>query len=202
MYLWLPRCTFWLCNSSQVHTLFTPSHLILTQVTRRGRKGYECDRQRCAKSAVICRTIFRSEGWSKISWTPFITVFLFFLPRVVRVRETRITSILAHIGIGLSIFMLPIPLTYIPRPVLTGLFVYMAVTSVSDNQLWERIQLVFIEQVRLNSVFLSKLKEYIFQSLYNVRFALGASTPQIKIERWPKTDYLGGKIMLGKILHC
>ncbi len=80
-------------------------------------------------------------------------MFLFFLPRVVRVRETRITSILAHIGIGLSIFMLPIPLTYIPRPVLTGLFVYMAVTSVSDNQLWERIQLVFIEQVRFDFVF-------------------------------------------------
>ncbi|VDM30839.1 unnamed protein product [Hydatigera taeniaeformis] len=66
--------------------------------------------------------------------------------RVARVRETRITSILAHLGIGLSILMLPIPLTYIPRPVLAGLFVYMAVTSVSDNQLWERIQLVFIEQ--------------------------------------------------------
>ncbi|KAL5103264.1 Sodium bicarbonate transporter-like protein 11 [Taenia crassiceps] len=65
---------------------------------------------------------------------------------VARVRETRITAILAHIGIGLSILMLPIPLTYIPRPVLAGLFVYMAVTSVSDNQLWERIQLVFIEQ--------------------------------------------------------
>ena len=70
--------------------------------------------------------------------------------RVVRVRETRITAILAHIGIGLSILMLPIPLTYIPRPVLAGLFVYMAVTSVSDNQLWERIQLVFIEQVILH----------------------------------------------------
>ncbi|KAL5964503.1 Sodium bicarbonate transporter-like protein 11, partial [Taenia solium] len=66
--------------------------------------------------------------------------------RVARVRETRITAILAHIGIGLSILMLPVPLTYIPRPVLAGLFVYMAVTSVSDNQLWERIQLVFIEQ--------------------------------------------------------
>lgn len=74
-------------------------------------------------------------------------IFLSPHSRVARVRETRITAILAHIGIGLSILMLPIPLTYIPRPVLAGLFVYMAVTSVSDNQLWERIQLVFIEQV-------------------------------------------------------
>nr|CUU99406.1 hypothetical transcript [Hymenolepis microstoma] len=65
---------------------------------------------------------------------------------VVRVRETRVATILAHIGIGLSLLMLPIPLTYIPRPVLAGLFVYMALTSVSDNQLLERIKLIFIEQ--------------------------------------------------------
>ncbi|VDO14424.1 unnamed protein product [Rodentolepis nana] len=65
---------------------------------------------------------------------------------VVRVRETRIATILAHIGIGLSLLMLPTPLTYIPRPVLAGLFVYMALTSVGDNQLLERVKLIFIEQ--------------------------------------------------------
>ncbi|VDL59421.1 unnamed protein product [Hymenolepis diminuta] len=65
---------------------------------------------------------------------------------VVRVRETRIATILAHIGIGLSLLMIPIPLTYIPRPVLAGLFVYMALASVSDNQLMERVKLIFIEQ--------------------------------------------------------
>ncbi|VUZ52427.1 unnamed protein product [Hymenolepis diminuta] len=42
--------------------------------------------------------------------------------------------------------MIPIPLTYIPRPVLAGLFVYMALASVSDNQLMERVKLIFIEQ--------------------------------------------------------
>ncbi|BHF77462.1 hypothetical protein SprV_0602056700 [Sparganum proliferum] len=65
---------------------------------------------------------------------------------VIRVRETRVTSIISHIGIGLSLFLLPRPLTYIPRPVLNGLFVYMAITSIRDNQLWERFQLLFIEQ--------------------------------------------------------
>ncbi|VEL15837.1 unnamed protein product [Protopolystoma xenopodis] len=65
---------------------------------------------------------------------------------VVRVRETRITSILSHICIGFSLFMLPKPLIYIPRPVLNGLFVYMAITAVYDNQLFERVLLFFTEQ--------------------------------------------------------
>ncbi|PAA94733.1 hypothetical protein BOX15_Mlig030243g1 [Macrostomum lignano] len=65
---------------------------------------------------------------------------------VVRVRETRITGILANCLVGLSLLMCPSPLSYIPVPVLNGLFVCMAITSVMGNQLFERILLLFTEQ--------------------------------------------------------
>lgn len=39
-------------------------------------------------------------------------------------------------------------LAYIPTPVLYGLFLYVGVTAVDDNQLFERIMLLITEQVR------------------------------------------------------
>ncbi|KER21997.1 hypothetical protein T265_09795 [Opisthorchis viverrini] len=65
---------------------------------------------------------------------------------IVRVRETRLTTIISHIFIGLSLLMIPIPLCYIPPAVLMGLFVYMAVTAVYSNQLFERLLLFITEQ--------------------------------------------------------
>lgn len=67
--------------------------------------------------------------------------------RIVRVRETRVTQIVSHILIGLSILLVPYPLAYIPTAVLDGLFLYMAITSLSGNQMFERITLLFMEQV-------------------------------------------------------
>ncbi|OON15591.1 HCO3- transporter family protein, partial [Opisthorchis viverrini] len=64
---------------------------------------------------------------------------------IVRVRETRLTTIISHIFIGLSLLMIPIPLCYIPPAVLMGLFVYMAVTAVYSNQLFERLLLFITE---------------------------------------------------------
>jgi sodium borate transporter 11 len=72
---------------------------------------------------------------------------LFF--RITDVRETRLAALLAHVLIGISaICMLPSPLHYIPRSVLDGLFLYMAVTSVNGNEMVERILLLVTEQVR------------------------------------------------------
>ncbi|XP_069693692.1 solute carrier family 4 member 11-like [Periplaneta americana] len=65
---------------------------------------------------------------------------------IVKVRETRLTALFTHILIGLSIFLLPYPLAYIPTPVLDGLFLYMAVTALNGNQMFERITLLFMEQ--------------------------------------------------------
>ena len=65
---------------------------------------------------------------------------------VVFVRETRIPAILSHVLIGFSIFITFI-LAYIPMPVLYGLFLYVAITALYDNQFFERITLFFTEQV-------------------------------------------------------
>ncbi|XP_022324265.2 solute carrier family 4 member 11-like isoform X2 [Crassostrea virginica] len=64
---------------------------------------------------------------------------------VVRVRETRLTAIFSHILIGLSILILGF-LAYIPTPVLYGLFLYVGVTALYGNQLFERIMLLITEQ--------------------------------------------------------
>ncbi|KAK3799451.1 hypothetical protein RRG08_009992 [Elysia crispata] len=65
---------------------------------------------------------------------------------VVHVRETRVSGIVSHVMIGLSMFLLPRPLTYIPRPVLDGLFLYVAITALYGNQLFDRVMLLFTEQ--------------------------------------------------------
>ena len=74
---------------------------------------------------------------------------MYFCFRIVRVRETRVTAIFSHILIGLSLFMLPLPLKYIPRAVLDGLFLYLAINALGSNQMFERITLLATEQVCL-----------------------------------------------------
>ncbi|XP_067663108.1 solute carrier family 4 member 11-like isoform X2 [Haliotis asinina] len=64
---------------------------------------------------------------------------------IVRVRETRLTAIFSHILIGLSLLFMPV-LAYIPTPVLYGLFLYVAVTALYGNQMFERVMLFFTEQ--------------------------------------------------------
>ena len=51
--------------------------------------------------------------------------------------------------IGLSILLLPKPLAFIPTAVLDGLFLYMAITALNGNQMFERITLLFMEQVNI-----------------------------------------------------
>ncbi|CAH8575262.1 unnamed protein product [Schistosoma turkestanicum] len=65
---------------------------------------------------------------------------------IIRVRETRLTLIISHVLIGLSLAMIPYPLIYIPPPVLNGLFIYMAITALQGNQMFERILLFITEQ--------------------------------------------------------
>ena len=71
--------------------------------------------------------------------------------RIVTVRETRVTGILSHVLIGLSILFID-QLKLIPRPVLDGLLLYLAVTALHNNQLFERIMLLVTEQVRVTWV--------------------------------------------------
>eukprot|EP00118_Oscarella_pearsei_P017624 m.176367 g.176367 ORF g.176367 m.176367 type:complete len:312 (+) comp39138_c0_seq52:1904-2839(+) len=65
---------------------------------------------------------------------------------VIKVRETRLTNLLSHILILLTMFVFPKPLHYIPIPVLYGLFVFMAMAALNGNQLFERMLLFITEQ--------------------------------------------------------
>ncbi|XP_030621318.1 sodium bicarbonate transporter-like protein 11 [Chanos chanos] len=65
---------------------------------------------------------------------------------IVSVKETRLTSLIANILIGLSVFLLPVPLQWIPKPVLYGLFLYIALTSIDGNQMFDRMALLLKEQ--------------------------------------------------------
>jgi sodium borate transporter 11 len=65
--------------------------------------------------------------------------------KIVCVRETRVTGILSHVLIGLSLLFIN-QLKLIPRPVLDGLFLYLAITALHSNQLFERIMLLVTEQ--------------------------------------------------------
>uniref|UniRef100_A0A8U7MHA5 Solute carrier family 4 member 11 n=1 Tax=Corvus moneduloides TaxID=1196302 RepID=A0A8U7MHA5_CORMO len=66
--------------------------------------------------------------------------------RIVSVKETRLTSLMANFLVGLSLLLLPFPLQWIPKPVLFGLFLYIALTSIDGNQLFERVALLLKEQ--------------------------------------------------------
>ncbi|XP_027632975.1 solute carrier family 4 member 11 isoform X2 [Falco biarmicus] len=65
---------------------------------------------------------------------------------IVSVKETRLTSVVANFLVGLSLLLLPFPLQWIPKPVLYGLFLYIALTSIDGNQLFERVALLLKEQ--------------------------------------------------------
>ncbi|NXU77635.1 S4A11 protein, partial [Oreotrochilus melanogaster] len=65
---------------------------------------------------------------------------------IVSVKETRLTSLTANFMVGLSLLLLPLPLQWIPKPVLYGLFLYIALTSIDGNQLFERVALLLKEQ--------------------------------------------------------
>lgn len=71
-----------------------------------------------------------------------------FVFSIVKVRETRLTGLLSNLLIALSLLMLPTPLTLIPTPVLDGLFLFMAITALDGNQMFERVLLLLTEQVR------------------------------------------------------
>ncbi|XP_016350266.1 sodium bicarbonate transporter-like protein 11 isoform X1 [Sinocyclocheilus anshuiensis] len=65
---------------------------------------------------------------------------------IVSVKETRVTSLVANILIGVSLFLLPVPLQWIPKPVLYGLFLHIALTSIDGNQMCDRMALLLKEQ--------------------------------------------------------
>ncbi|XP_039229898.1 anion exchange protein 2 isoform X1 [Drosophila yakuba] len=64
-------------------------------------------------------------------------------PRIVDVKEQRLSGFFVCLMIGLSVLMAPL-LRLIPMAVLFGVFLYMGVASMSGVQLFERIRLYFM----------------------------------------------------------
>merc|ERR1712232_102640 len=61
----------------------------------------------------------------------------------VKVVEQRVTNFLIHVLIGLSLVLASI-LKFVPKPVLLGVFLFMGISSLNGNELFERIALWFI----------------------------------------------------------
>lgn len=59
---------------------------------------------------------------------------------IVGTVETRLTGLLVHVSVGASLLLLGF-LKLIPMAVLFGLFLYMGITSMKGNQLFERMKL-------------------------------------------------------------
>ena len=93
-----------------------------------------------------CRTRPHSIGVRKCSSVSELDLFFSRSTSIVKVRETRLTVLLSHILIGTSLYMRNV-LRQIPMPVLDGLFLYLALTSLDGNQFFERVTLFFTEQV-------------------------------------------------------
>lgn len=73
--------------------------------------------------------------------------------------------------IGLSVFMTPI-LTYIPMPVLFGVFLYMGTSPLADMQFYDRLLLLFMptkyqpDHIYLRKVTLRRVHLFTFIQLF------------------------------------
>lgn len=64
--------------------------------------------------------------------------------KITSVQQTRLTHLFIHVLVLVAIFAMQVVST-IPVPVLYGVFLYMGIASLSGNQFWERICLVFMQ---------------------------------------------------------
>ncbi|XP_055928203.1 anion exchange protein 2-like isoform X2 [Argiope bruennichi] len=64
-------------------------------------------------------------------------------PRIVEVKEQRLTGLLVSLLIGVSMFMTPL-LRQVPQATLFGVFLYMGISALSGIHLYERFLLIFM----------------------------------------------------------
>merc|ERR1712048_449469 len=72
---------------------------------------------------------------------PIWAIFFAIVPAAV--VEQRVTGLGIHILIILCVFLASI-LNFVPKAVLLGVFLFMGVSSLNGDELWERLQLYFI----------------------------------------------------------
>ncbi|KAI8483782.1 Anion exchange protein 3 [Branchiostoma belcheri] len=64
-------------------------------------------------------------------------------PKLLSVKEQRLTNLLVHIMMGITMTLQPV-LRRIPLAVLFGVFLYLGITSLAATQIFERIGLMFM----------------------------------------------------------
>lgn len=63
-------------------------------------------------------------------------------------RENRVTALVTHLLLFASLLLIPNPIDSIPRSVLNGLFLYIAITSLDGFHIFDRLLLMFTEQAK------------------------------------------------------
>ena len=107
---------------------------------------------------VIINIIVKKQVFLPKLYTLIKISYLMLFFSIVKVRETRLTGLLSSILIALSLLMLPTPLKLVPTPVLDGLFLFMAITALDGNQMFERALLLITEQVKKCNTFTFSLR--------------------------------------------
>ena len=64
-------------------------------------------------------------------------------PQFLGVREQRVTHIMIFVLVGSSVFLTQY-LSYIPMPVLFGVFLYMGISSLKGSQMFARIMIILM----------------------------------------------------------
>lgn len=72
---------------------------------------------------------------------------------IVKTRETRLSALIAHVLILLTIVFIPQVFSFIPVAVLNGLFLYCAVASLRGNSMYERILLLFTHPSKYSPIY-------------------------------------------------
>ena len=101
-----------------------------------------------------------------------------------QLREQRVTLILISMMIGCSVFMTPI-LTYIPMPVLFGVFLFMGTSPLADMQFYDRILIIFMPaKYQPDHVYLRKVRHWLELAPLN-----GALTACLKRSRSRSAEF-------------
>ncbi|KFD46989.1 hypothetical protein M513_12119 [Trichuris suis] len=105
-------------------------------------------------------------------------------PAFLGIKEQRVTALIAHILIGLAVFLTPV-MKLVPVPALLGIFIYMGIVSLIGQQFMERVLIIFMPAKHqpdypwLRMVPLRKI--HIFTAVQILSFVLLAIVEEVKI---------------------
>ncbi|KAH7331970.1 hypothetical protein KP509_20G061200 [Ceratopteris richardii] len=132
---------------------------------------------------------------------------------VIGVRENRLTGILIHVCVGVSLSLLSV-LRLVPMPVIDGIFLYMGVTSLAGNQFVERLQLWFCDpEMYPRHDFIRTVPKAILHSFTALQLACvtalwalkhspyGMTFPLLILALMPVRKYVAGSFVEPSYLH-